>query len=98
MEKKPRGSKRMIAGSLVALVVGATLGVSVERAYANIGTPGWDYGGQYCGCAAGINSTPACDNCCSSTIPLLRTGCFKFCAQAVFPCEPDCPWYLLWLC
>lgn len=92
MEKKPLKSRRMIAGSLVALVVGATLGVSVERAYATIGTVGWNYGGQNCGCFNNnCNDEPCCRRCCrraGNGIDI--ANCRKFCGQDQFPCMQGC--------
>lgn len=82
---------RTLFGSLVALVVGATLGVSVNHADANIGTPGWNYGGINCGCYNyNCDTFVCCLACCLGAPAADRNDCRKFCDQAVFPCLPPC--------
>lgn len=65
------------------------------------GGPGFNWGGQNCGCITNESQTHAgCIGCCNGVPPPMDPQeCRDFCDQAVFPCEsPGCHWWTLWIC
>lgn len=97
MGQNDRAPHRRAASSLVALVLGATLGIVAQVAFAFPVTRGWEYGGQNCGCYNNAcGDFTCCWNCCGSwALVDLRvtqgdlSECQAFCNQAGFPCKPS---------
>lgn len=87
--------------ALSCAVIVASVALLAKMAVANPDSPGWNYGGQNCGCLASNSNTPAtCKMCCDRAArvtflldPEELDNCLAFCDQMGEPCQPTCPWY-----